>query len=515
MSKSFKMLENEYWWGGTVVDACNMPYSKETDTVIDLKWNIRTQTAPLMLSNKGRYLWADNETIITIKDDVITYECDDVDFFEGGKTLRDAYVNAQKNHFPNEKGKTLPEVFFKKAQYNTWIELMYNQNQKDILEYAESIVKNGYEPGILIIDEGWQKRYGLWEFDELKFPDPKAMIDRLHKMGFIVMLWVVPLMAADSPEFRSLWNDRKENNQALLRDPETDLPAIIQWWNGFSAIFNFCQEKDREFLSKQLDTLVEEYNIDGFKFDGGSYLMYKRAVNGTKYLENYSAEELNHAWLELGAKYEFHEFKDTWKFGGRHTIQRLYDKDPVWDENGIKALISHCAFVGLLGHPFICPDMIGGGEYSKFLAPGFKMDQELFVRMAQCSALCPMMQYSLSPWKVLDAEHQTYAKDAADIHSKYAEKIIAEVKKAEETGEPIIRLMEYNYPDSGYAKISDQFMLGEDLIVAPVLNQGETTKKVVLPEGKWKDANGTEYEGNQEITVDAPIDTLPIFEKVN
>ena len=67
MAKSFKMLENEFWWGGTVVNACDMPYSKDTDTILDLKMEIRTQTAPLMLSNKGRYIWADNETIITIK----------------------------------------------------------------------------------------------------------------------------------------------------------------------------------------------------------------------------------------------------------------------------------------------------------------------------------------------------------------------------------------------------------------------------------------------------------------
>lgn len=514
MAKSFKMLDNEYWWGGTVLHASDMPYSKESDVVIDLITEHRTQSAPLMLSNKGRYIWSDKETTFTMKDGVITVNCDDVDFYEGGKTLRDAYIKAMEKHFPNEEGKSLPEVFFKKAQYNTWIELMYNQNQKDILEYAESIVKNGYEPGVLIIDEGWQKRYGLWEFDELKFPDPKAMIERLHKMGFIVMLWVVPLISADSPELRSLWNDRREGNEALLRDPETDNPAIIRWWNGFSAIFNFNQQKDREFFTAQLDKLIEEYGVDGFKFDGGSYTMYKNAVNGTKYLEQYSAESLNHAWLELGAKYEFHEFKDTWKFGGRHTIQRLFDKDPVWDELGIKALIPHSTFVSLLGHPFICPDMIGGGEYSKFLAPGFEMDQELFVRMAQCSALMPMMQYSLSPWKVLDDDFQAIAKDAAKIHSDFSEIIIEEVKKAEQTGEPVVRLMEYNYPNCGYEKVNDQFMLGERFIVAPVIKQGQNVKPVVLPEGKWKDLNGNEYEGGKTVEIDAPVNVLPVFEKI-
>lgn len=513
MAKSFKMLAGECWWGITVLNACNMPFDKNTDLTVDLtsRDDWRTQTAPLMLSNKGRYIWCDDEIVISIKDGVITYESDDVVYYDGGKSLRDAYLEAQKNHFPNEEGKSLPEVFFKKAQYNTWIEFLYEQNQKDVLEYAESIVKNGYEPGILMIDEGWQKRYGLWEFDPVKFPDPKSMIDRLHKMGFTVMLWVVPTIVPDGAEFRSLWHD--EN--ALLRDPETKEPVIVEWWNGYSAIFNFTLEKDREFFTNQLDKLIEDYGVDGFKFDGGSHAMYKAGLGSKKYLEKYPAVKLNNAYLELGAKYEFHEFKDTWKFGGRHTIQRLFDKTHTWDETGLGSLIPHSAFVGLLGHPYICPDMIGGGEYSKFIDPEFKMDQELFVRMAQCSALMPMMQYSLSPWKALDADYQAIAKDAASIHSDFSNRIIEEVKNAEQTGEPIVRLMEYNYPGCGYEKITGQFMLGKRFIVAPVVEQGAITKDVTLPCGKWKDLSGNEYKGGKTITVDAPISVLPVFEKID
>lgn len=513
MAKTFKMLEGEYWWGITVLNACQMPFDKNTDLTVDLisKDDWRTQSAPLMLSSKGRYIWCEDEVVITIKEGVITYESDNVVYYEGGKTLRDAYIEAQKNHFPNEAGKTLPEVFFRKAQYNTWIEFLYNQNQKEVLEYAESIVKNGYEPGILMIDEGWQKYYGLWEFDPVKFPDPKSMIERLHKMGFKVMLWVVPTIVPDSNVFRMLRCD--EN--ALLRDPETKEPVIVEWWNGYSAIFNFTQENDREFFTAQLDKLMQDYGVDGFKFDGGSHAMYKSGLGSKKYLEKYPAVKLNNAYLELGTKYEFHEFKDTWKFGGRHTIQRLFDKEHSWNEKGLGSLIPHSAFVGLLGHPFICPDMIGGGEYSKFIDPEFKMDQELFVRMAQCSALCPMMQYSLSPWKALDADYQVIAKDAAKIHEHFADVILKEVKKAEETGEPILRLMEYNYPGCGYEKISDQFMLGEGFIVAPVIEQGAVTKDVVLPKGLWKDLNGNEYEGGQTVTVDAPISVLPVFEKID
>ena len=110
MAKSFKMLDGEFWWGITVLYACDMPFDQNTDLTVDLitRDDWRTQAAPLMLSNKGRYIWCEDEVVITIKDGVITYESDDVVFYDGGKTLKDAYVEAQKNHFTNEDGKSLP-----------------------------------------------------------------------------------------------------------------------------------------------------------------------------------------------------------------------------------------------------------------------------------------------------------------------------------------------------------------------------------------------------------------------
>ena len=73
---------------------------------------------------------------------------------------------------------------------------------------------------------------------------------------------------------------------------------------------------------------------------------------------------------------------------------------------------------GLLGHPFICPDMIGGGEWT-YRDLNIPVDKELFVRMAQCSALFPMMQFSQAPWEALDKEHLELVKDAHDLHIKF------------------------------------------------------------------------------------------------
>ncbi|MCG8514154.1 MAG: hypothetical protein MI740_08435, partial [Halanaerobiales bacterium] len=88
--------------------------------------------------------------------------------------------------------------------YNTWIELMYDQNQEDILKYAHDIIDNGFPPGVLMIDDNWQEDYGKWDFYPSRFSNPKAMMDELHNLGFKVMMWVCPFVSPDCDVYRDL-----------------------------------------------------------------------------------------------------------------------------------------------------------------------------------------------------------------------------------------------------------------------------------------------------------------------
>ena len=81
---------------------------------------------------------------------------------------------------------------------------MYDQNQADILKYANGIRDHGFPAGVLMIDDNWQENYGKWDFKKGKFPDPAGMIAALHALGFKVMLWVCPFISADSDVYREL-----------------------------------------------------------------------------------------------------------------------------------------------------------------------------------------------------------------------------------------------------------------------------------------------------------------------
>ncbi len=161
-----------------------------------------------------------------------------------------------ERHFPftqtRKEGKTLPREFFRSAQFNTWVEFAYDQNQKGILEYAHALIDNGFKPGIFMIDEGWQARYGQWKFDLHKFPDPRAMVKELHDLGFIVMLWVTPYVSAEGVDFCKATRDlfSPDTYKDIFLRTKSGEVAIVEWWNGYSAILDLRKPCDRRYLSK-------------------------------------------------------------------------------------------------------------------------------------------------------------------------------------------------------------------------------------------------------------------------
>jgi len=516
----FDILKDEYWWGGLIHFADKMPFDSSTVFKADLERDKMTQSAPLFLSSKGRYLWSEESFVIEFNKGVITVESEhEVLLVEAGKTLREAYISAMNAHFPFKEGIKTPREFYLHPQFNTWMELIKEQRQDEIIKYAEEIVEHGYHPGILIIDGGWQVRQGTWEMDPSMIYDAKAMVDRLHELGFIVMIWVSPFVTCEGKTYLDLYikyaaegniNKHLLKFEHLVRYNNGE-PAIQKWWSGYSAIYNFMQPADREHMASQLQRLMDDYGFDGFKFDGGSYKPQSFLL-GTDFYGGFTTSELNNAWMEFASSYKFHEVKDSWKQGGKPIIQRLFDKNHTWVGNGLNCLIPHGCFIGLIGSPFVCPDMIGSGSWTAFLYG--ELDEELFIRMAECSALFPMMQFSALPWRRLSENGQKICKSMAELHEKMYPDIEAVLTNTEKTGEPMIRSMEYMYPNHGYESINTQFMLGDNILVAPVINKGETKKEVFIPDGEWIEQNtGAHFTGPCKTIVDAPLDRLPWFRK--
>jgi alpha-glucosidase (family GH31 glycosyl hydrolase) len=503
------LLEDEYWWGGANDDGPVMPFHSNCHYTRELDPNNSyNQAAPLLLSSKGRYIWCESGFGFSFAGDdlILTGTKEKPQLFDGFDNLRGAYLAASQKFFATSK-KSPPKNLFDGIQYNSWIELTYNQNQTDILNYARKIKETGMPcSGVFMIDCGWNDYYGKFEFSTLKFSDPKSMVDELHSLGFKVMLWNCPFLSADTSEFRYT------RDRGYLVTDKNGNPSIKQWWDGHSAVLDFTNPDAVNWYKEQNQKLMDKYGIDGFKLDAGDAHFY--SDDDITYLPTDSNGQ-SEAWAMFGLCYDYNEYRTSWKCGGQALVQRLRDKDHTWDNNGVCSLVPSQIAQGIIGISYTCPDMIGGGQFDDFWKKADFLDQELFVRYAQCAALMPMMQFSAAPWRVLDEKHFNLCKEAAWLHMEYAPIILDLVEHAQNTGEPIIRYMEYVFPDQGLETITDQFMLGDNILVAPVMSKGKTEREVAFPAGRWEDTDGNVLEGGKTLFIDAPLEKLPIFKKRN
>jgi alpha-glucosidase len=496
------LAPGEAWWGGAVTLGSRMPFGAEA-LEVDLHGDNRgNQYAPLLLSSKGRYVWCESAFRFSVKDGALSVASTSgapLVSRQAGATLRDAFLAAARAHFPAD-GKLPDLALFAAPQYNTWIELMYDQNQRDVLRYARAIVDNGLPPGVLMIDDNWQEDYGKWNFHPGRFSDPKALMAELHALGFKVMVWVCPFVSPDCDTYRAL-----AKRKAFFMEKPGE-PAMVPWWNGRSAMLDLSNPVAKEWFAGALARLQRDFGVDGFKLDAGDTPFYKESYLAAQRL---SADEHAGRFSDVGLAFPLNEYRACWKHAGRPLVQRLRDKNHNWADLG--KLVPDLIAAGLLGYAFVCPDMIGGGEFQSFL-DGAKIDQDLVVRSAQTHALAPMMQFSVAPWRVLDAPHLAAVKKAVALRMRFTPRILDLAKASAASGEPILRPLAYVFPDGGFERVRDQFMMGDRLMVAPMVTRGDS-RVVRFPAGTWIADDGAVVEGPAEKTLSVPLDRLPFFER--
>lgn len=492
---------NTCWWAGVIDHGYQMPLPEgyEADLRGDTYGN---QGQPLLLSSRGDVVWSEEAFAFRRSPLGLAVECNSGQLRQtkSGDSLRDAFLYASRTYFP-PSGKTPDELLFLAPQYNTWIELMYDQNQNDILKYANAIRDNGFPPGVLMIDDNWQQNYGQWDFKQNKFPNPKAMVSTLHARGFKVMLWICPFVHTNCNVYADL-----ATRGLLLKDPSGGV-ASIKWWNGESALLDFTNPEAVAWFRSRLEFLKATYQMDGFKFDGGDSSFCK----GTAAFKAVSPNTQSELYGRIGLEYPLNEYRAMWKMGGQALVERLRDKNHSWSD--LQKLVPNMLLEGLMGYPFSCPDMIGGGEYKSFQT-GSTIDQELVVRSAQCHALMPMMQFSVAPWRILDQAHLRAVLKAVQVREKHKSYILWLARQSALSGEPVMRSLEYAFPHQGYERINDQFLLGDRILVAPVLEKGAFDRAVILPPGAWRGSDGKRYAGPGRATLPVGVDELCYFERV-
>ena len=387
-----------------------------------------------------------------------------------------------------------PEPLWRKPIWTTWARFKMDINQARVLEFADEIIAHGYPHGVMEIDDRWQTHYGDAAFDPARFSDPRAMVAALHERGFAVTCWVMPFINPEADCFETA----RSRGYLVKQEDGSLLP--VRWWQGDGYLLDVASPEALQWFGDNLRALQQETRLDGYKFDGGEAIF----ANGSN--------EYTRRYVDFAANFSPCEVRSGWGNQRAPILFRQWDKSCTWGtDNGLKSVITGAFALGLAGYPFILPDMVGGNAYG-----GEQANAELMIRWSQTSALFPAVQFSLAPWDYGE-ECDRLCRAALDMRERYLGRIGAALQQAARSGEPVIRPVWWLAPQDERALVcDDEFLLGDDLLVAPVVEPNQRARDVYLPRGDWRDArSGQTLTGPAVLSaVPAPLDTLLVYNRI-
>lgn len=405
----------------------------------------------------------------------------------------------------NKPNKVPSEAVFRQPIWSTWALHKTAVDQEKLLEYASDIRKHGFNCSHLELDDRYTSGYGEFEFDPEKFPNVSTMFQSLKDDGFQVSLWTHPFINYESTNFGV-----GVKRELFVREPSGQLPALVRWWNGIGGILDFTNPEAREWFASHLRALKVKYGVTSFKFDAGetSYLPKQFST----FTPVHDPSTFTRRYTEMAIPYNDRaELRSGYQSQNISCFFRIIDRDSVWGyELGLKSIIPTVLTISILGYQFILPDMIGGNAYvNRTLGSMDLPDRELYIRWLELSAFMPAMQFSIPPW-AYDEEVVEIARKFTALHETLvAPRVLELAGEVLDTGDPIIRpLWWISTGDEAAYKIDSQFLIGDDFMVAPVLEPGKQERDIYLPAGKWRSYKGEHYDnmkGPIHLT-DYPVD---------
>jgi alpha-glucosidase (family GH31 glycosyl hydrolase) len=389
-----------------------------------------------------------------------------------------------------------PEQYFRQTLWTTWANLKNHISHSKIFELAEKISDYQFNGGLLGIDAKWQDEFGSTRFDPVKFPNPKNLIAALHRQGFHVTLWCVPFYMPQSQHFDSAIQ------QGYVLEKAGGEPLIADWWEGQAAFLDPSYPAALQWHLDNLQALADEVDLDGFKFDAGEGMFYaKKDVQ-----LDLSPNLANQAYVRAAARrFPWSDTRSAWRNQSEPMLFRQWDKSSWWGyDNGLASCITQAITLNLLGYPYSFPDMIGGNKYGEQ-----QVTAELLIRWTQAVAPMPIIQFSLPPWE--------YGEDCAQLCARYARlhgelsRYTLPLAKAKTL---IVRPLWWLDPgDETALTCADQYLIGDELLVAPVIHEGARARDIYFPVGQWRSYwNPEEIHGPGWVRdYPAPLDSLPLF----
>jgi alpha-glucosidase len=355
-----------------------------------------------------------------------------------------------------------------------------------------------------------------WELDAEWYPGFNELVARVKQKGMRFLVYVNPFIDPKLPNHYS----EMEAAGLLVMNQEGE-PHTVDALSGAAGHPDFTNPDTVEYTKAALKAIVQTHNVDGWMADFSEYNPLDSVLfDGSDpkgYHNLYPAE-----WQRMTREVMDEVRPDgDWVLFARAgytgvqavaQIHWMHDQEVDFSQtDGLPTVVTAMINTGLSGQPFVTHD-IGGFS-------GGPREQEAFLRWTELGAFTPFMRTHEGNNKDKNWQWNTDAETTAHflrfvrIHDALRPELVSWAKRAAEVSEPIVKHLMLLFPaDPEVRGLSDQYILGDKLLVAPVVTEGADSRSVYLPEGDWFHIwTGDKYTGGQRITVAAPIGSPPVF----
>ena len=413
------------------------------------------------------------------------------------------------------------------------------KTQDELLGIAREYKRRGLPLSVIVADYFHWTRQGDWKFDPEEWPDPGAMVAELDRLGVKLMVSIWPTVNPDSENYAEM------EELGLLVDNERGISVQLPIWDRGSAgralmtFYDPTNPQARAYIWAKVRENYFKHGIRTWWLDACEPELRPEQPENLRYHLGPGAEVSN-IYPMLHAK----GFYDGMRAEGEEEIVSLCrsawagsqrygalvwsgDIDSTFED--LRRQIPAGLNIGLSGIPWWTTD-IGGFKNGNINDPSFR---ELIVRWFQFGVFCPVFRLHgvRQPGTMIGSE-QTGAdnevwsfgdeqygiiRQLLFLRERLRPYVMTQMRKATESGLPPMRPLFVDFPaDSASWDVEDQFLFGDDILVAPVYTEGARSRRVYLPAGPqgttWRDAwSGADHQGGAWITAPAPLDIIPVF----
>ncbi|MBU8588300.1 glycoside hydrolase family 31 protein [Priestia megaterium] len=364
------------------------------------------------------------------------------------------------------------------------------------------------------------KRY-VFNWNQSKIPSPKKMVNDFHDKGLRLCANIKPCLLKDHP----LFNELKEKKM-FITNSHNEEPEMAQFWDEIGAYLDFTNKETYDWWKGQVKEKLLDYGIDSTWNDNNEFEIWSKEAICHGFGNNKEFELIRalHPLLMMKASYEaqlehnpqlrpylisrsgsvgMHRYVQTWTGDNRTSWKTLKFNIKM----GIGLSLSG---IYNFGHD------VGG-----FSGPA--PEPELFVRWIQNGIVHP--RFTIHSWNDDETVNEPWMypevldsiRELIKFRTKIIPYIYSELRETSNSYHPIIRPTFYDFEhDETTFEENDDFMLGDSLLVASVVEKGKKEREVYLPNnpGGWYDFHvGTWYEGGKKVEIPAPLHYTPLLAK--